>query len=90
MKKRVHLFVNGRVQGVFFRSRTLAMARKIGATGWIRNLKDGRVEAVFEGDEKAIEEMISFCKTGSPEALVKDVEIKWEIYTGEYKTFTII
>lgn len=90
MKTRSHIIVSGRVQGVFFRSRTEAKARKIGVAGWVRNLRDGRVEAVFEGDREAVEEMVSFCKTGPPGALVEDIEVRWEAYTGEYRDFTII
>jgi len=90
MRTRAHIIVSGRVQGVFFRSRTSARARRTGVTGWVRNLRDGRVEAVFEGDREAVEEMIGFCKVGPPGALVKDVEVRWEAYTGEYENFTII
>ena len=90
MKIRAHVIVSGRVQGVFFRSRTMTKAREVEATGWVRNLQDGRVEAIFEGDREAVEEMITFCKTGPPGALVKDVEVRWETYTGEYRDFTVI
>ena len=89
MKTRIHIIVSGRVQGVFFRSRTASEARMRGVAGWVRNLPDGRVEAVFEGNEEAVEEMISFCKQGPPKALVKNVEVRREAYTGEYKDFTI-
>lgn len=75
---------------MFFRSRTKAKARKAGVTGWVRNLPDGRVEAIFEGDEKAVGVMIEFCKIGPPRALVKNVEAWRETYTGEYRDFRII
>ncbi|MFH0896949.1 MAG: acylphosphatase [Candidatus Bathyarchaeota archaeon] len=70
MKIRAHLVVDGRVQGVFFRSRTVEKACKIGVTGWVRNLLDDIVEAVFEGDKEAVEEMINFCRIDPPRALV--------------------
>ena len=89
MNTRVHIFISGRVQGVFFRSRTTIKANKIGVAGWVKNLPDGRVEAVFEGDKETVEEMISFCKKGPPRTLVKNTEIRQEACTGKYKDFTI-
>lgn len=64
MKKRAHVYVSGRVQGVFFRATTRDEARSRGITGWVKNLPDGRVEAVFEGEEKKVQEMIDFCHEG--------------------------
>ncbi len=90
MKIRANVIVSGKVQGVFFRSRTMAKAREVGVTGWVRNLPNGKVEAVFEGNEDAVETMIEFCKVGSPRALVKDVEVKREAYTGEHRNFKVI
>lgn len=58
-KDRAHIFVSGRVQGIFFRSSTQKKARELGLTGWVRNLQDGRVEAVFEGEKDKIEKMIN-------------------------------
>jgi acylphosphatase len=89
MKVRVHVFVSGRVQGVFFRSETRYEARLRGVKGWVRNLPDGRVEAVFEGEEEAVKELIDFCKRGPPGAKVTKVDVKWEFYTGEFKDFEI-
>jgi acylphosphatase len=89
MKKRAHVLIVGTVQGVFFRSKILIKARKMGVVGWVRNLRDGRVEAIFEGDEDAVNEMIKFCKIGPPKALVKNVEMRWELYTGSYTDFSI-
>lgn len=77
------------VQGVFFRADTKDLARKMGVTGWVRNLWDGRVEAVFEGDEKAVERMVAWCHHGPPGAYVEEVEVIYEDYTGEYETFSI-
>ncbi|KXA92987.1 acylphosphatase [candidate division MSBL1 archaeon SCGC-AAA259E22] len=89
MKKRAHVYVSGRVQGVFFRANTREEARKRGVTGWVRNLPDGRVEAVFEGDEDKVQEMIEFCHEGSRAARVKDVEVNWGDYQDEFSSFSI-
>lgn len=63
---RAHVFVSGKVQGVFYRDTTKKEADRRGVRGWVRNLKDGRVEAVFEGDAKAVEDMVAWCRVGSP------------------------
>lgn len=89
MKIRAHVRVSGRVQGVFFRSETRDKAVKLGITGWVRNLSDGRVEAVFEGEEERVKEIIEFCKRGPPGAKVTSVEVKWENYLGEFRDFKI-
>ena len=89
MKIRVHVFISGKVQGVFFRSRIMERAHTLGVTGWVKNLPDGRVEAVFEGEKDAVEEMVNFCKIGPSRSLVEDIEIQLEVYTGEYKDFAI-
>jgi acylphosphatase len=89
MKVRAHVFVSGRVQGVFFRSETRYEARLRGVKGWVRNLPDGRVEAVFEGEEGAVKELIEFCRRGPPGAKVTKIDVKWEDYTGEFKDFEI-
>ncbi|MEM2281715.1 MAG: acylphosphatase [Candidatus Bathyarchaeia archaeon] len=89
MKVRAHVFVSGRVQGVFFRYETRREAKMYGVKGWVRNLPDGRVEAVFEGEEEAVKQLIEFCRRGPPGAKVKGVEVRWEDYTGEFKDFEI-
>lgn len=89
MKKRAHVFVSGRVQGVFFRATTRKEAEKRGVKGWVKNLRDGRVEAVFEGEEEKVEEMIDFCHRGSSAAKVEDVETEWEEYNDEFSTFGV-
>lgn len=89
MKVRAHVYVSGRVQGVFFRSETQDEALRHGVTGWVRNLPDGKVEAVFEGEKKAVEKLIEFCRRGPPGARVTKVDISWEPYTGEFKDFKI-
>ena len=77
-RTRAHVFVSGTVQGVYYRANTRDTAREEGVDGWVRNLEDGRVEAVFEGDEEAVEAMVEWCHTGSPRAEVDDVEVEFE------------
>jgi acylphosphatase len=80
---RAHVWVSGRVQGVFFRSYAVdeAAARRI--AGWIRNAPDGRVEAVFEGERATVDAMIQWCHRGSPAARVTGVEVAWETPKNE-------
>jgi len=87
---RAHIFVSGRVQGVFFRENTRKRAEKLGIKGWVRNLPDGRVEAVFEGEEQAVKEIIKWAQKGPIWAKVEEVEVKWEEYKGEFNDFQII
>lgn len=77
-RMRARVFVSGRVQGVYYRANTRDAARARDVDGWVRNLSDGRVEAVFEGDETAVEGMIEWCHTGSPAATVRDVDVSYE------------
>ncbi len=86
---RAHLFVSGRVQGVFFRYETRDKAHELGVHGWVRNLPDGRVEAIVEGRKDEVEKLVEFCCTGPPGAKVVNLDLKWENPTGEYKDFTI-
>jgi acylphosphatase len=72
---RVHLWISGRVQGVFFRATTEDEARRRGLTGWVRNADDGRVEAEVQGPPDAVDELIDECRTGPPAARVEDVEV---------------
>ena len=90
MEKRcVHVWIKGRVQGVFFRAYTRDAAVKEGVAGWVRNLPDGRVEAVFEGDGEKVERMVAWCREGSPLSRVDHVEIREEIYEGKFDRFEI-
>jgi len=89
LKVRAHVFVSGRVQGVSFRHEMRLMAIRNNVTGWVRNLPDGRVESVFEGEKENVEVMINFCRRGPPGAVVKNVEVIWENPTGEFKGFQI-
>jgi acylphosphatase len=89
MKVRVHVFVSGRVQGVFFRSQTKRKAEACGVNGWVRNLPDSRVEAVFEGEGETVKALVKFCKRGPSGAAVTNVDLTWENYTGEFVVFKI-
>ena len=89
VKARAHVFAGGRVQGVFFRSETKHRADRHDLTGWVRNLPDGRVEAVFEGEKEAVQTLIEFCKHGPFGAKVTNFELTWENYTGEFDRFKI-
>lgn len=81
-RTRAHVFVSGTVQGVFFRATTQEEATEHDVDGWVRNLADGRVEAVFEGPARAVDEMVEFCHVGSPTASVEDVEVEYESPEG--------
>jgi len=89
LKVRAHVYVSGRVQGVFFRSETQDEALRHGLAGWVRNLPDGRVEAVFEGKKERVERLIEFCRRGPPGARIAKVEVVWENYKGEFHGFKI-
>lgn len=89
MKARAHVYVSGSVQGVYYRSYAVDAARMFGLTGWVRNIRGGRVEAVFEGEEEAVREMIDWCWKGSPSSRVTDVEVKREEATGEFADFSV-
>lgn len=75
---RAHVFVSGNVQGVFFRQETRDRARSRGLAGWVKNLPDGRVEAVFEGPEDAVEQMVEWSRHGPRWAQVEEVDITRE------------
>jgi acylphosphatase len=88
-KRRAHVWITGRVQGVFFRAYTRDAAQLIGVTGWVRNLPDGSVEAVFEGEADKVEKMIEWCGEGSPMSRVDRVEVLDEVYTGDFDRLAI-
>ncbi len=89
MKARAHIYVGGYVTGVFFRYHTQELAQRLGVTGWVRNLHDGRVEAVFEGERAKVKEMVEFCRRGPSRATVTDAKLKWEEHRGEFSGFGI-
>jgi acylphosphatase len=86
---RAHLVIAGIVQGVFYRAFTKGVALSLHLNGWVRNLKDGRVEAVLEGDRDAVEEAVGKLREGPPGAKVADVALQWEPWNGEEKGFDI-
>ena len=86
---RAHVLIFGRVQGVFFRANTLEKARELGLKGWVRNVHTGEVEAVFEGKEEKVIEMIEWCKKGPPASRVDKIETKLHDYRGEFDSFEI-
>lgn len=87
MTQRIHLFITGRVQGVFYRQTTEDMARQLGLRGWVRNLPDGRVETVAEGPAAALSAFSEYCHEGPPMARVTHVEVLHEEPTGEFGQF---
>ena len=78
MKTRAHLFVSGRVQGVSYRWFVSDLAQAMELAGWVKNLPDSRVEAVFEGNREVIEKAIQECRLGPPASRVADIEVMWE------------
>jgi acylphosphatase len=89
MTLNVHVFVYGKVQGVFFRANTKQQAERLGLKGWVKNTDDGRVEAVFEGDEKNIDEMIKWCHKGPSISKVEKVDLKKQKPTNVFDDFSI-
>jgi acylphosphatase len=87
--KRAHLYISGRVQGVNYRYYTKQQADFLGIKGWVRNLFDRRVEAVFVGDEISVQQMIDWCHQGPSAARVDKVEVDWEEPKGEFTLFEI-
>jgi acylphosphatase len=81
--RRVHVWVTGSVQGVFFRATCIDRARELGLAGWVRNTLDGRVEAEFEGDDGALGSILDWCREGPPLARVESVEVRDKAPTGE-------
>jgi acylphosphatase len=88
-KVRAHVIIHGRVQGVCFRMETQQAAEKIGVGGWVRNQPDGTVEAVFEGTASRIDQVLKWCHNGPPLSKVTHVDLEWERYQGEFKSFEI-
>ncbi len=86
---RAHVFIDGRVQGVFYRAFTRDVAVSLGLSGWVRNLRDGKVEAVFEGQKDLIQQAIHQCHTGPPGARVTHIDTQWENFTGNESGFHI-
>lgn len=81
--KRAVVVVRGSVQGVFFRVETRDRARSLGVAGWVRNARDGTVEAAFEGDGEQVESMVDWCRRGPAGARVETLEVAWVEPEGE-------
>ena len=86
---KAHLFIEGRVQGVFYRAFTRNIAAKLGLNGWARNLYDGRVEALFEGSRELLDQAIQECWRGPAGSSVRNITVSWEESSAEYKGFEI-
>ena len=89
VQKQIHIFVTGRVQGVFFRQSTKVMAIKNNAKGWVRNLDDGRVEIVAQGEIQDIDNLAHWCKTGPANSRVDEFELSEENISDEFETFEV-
>lgn len=88
--QRVRVFITGRVQGVFFRQAMKAKAMQNSVSGWVRNLQDGRVEAVMEGSDVSVDYMVEWCHGGPANAIVEDVEIRKEPHSASFETFEVL
>jgi acylphosphatase len=88
-EKRARLIISGRVQGVYYRYSTQQEAKRLGLTGWVRNLPNGNVEAVVEGDEATVERMIEWCRQGPAGAAVSEIERTLTEASGEFEAFEI-
>ena len=87
--KRLHLIIKGRVQGVFFRVSTKKKANYLNLSGWVKNLANGDVEVVAEGEKEKLQELLKWTWQGPPSARVDDIEASWEEYKEEFDTFSI-
>jgi acylphosphatase len=88
-RARARIEVDGRVQGVFFRGATADEAGRLGLSGWVRNLPDGRVEAEAEGDRAAVERLVAWCRRGPPAARVEGVKVEWLSPMGDAGPFEV-
>ena len=86
---RARVIIEGRVQGVLFRYHTQEMALHLDLKGWVKNRRDGRVEAVFEGNKNSVDQIIQWCHQGPSGARVMKVHLDWEDYIGEFEDFAI-
>jgi acylphosphatase len=88
-QKCVHVFVTGRVQGVFFRQATKVIAIKNNVTGWVRNLDDGRVEILIEGDDKCVDAVTEWCNCGPANSRVDNIEVNDEEHSDKFENFEV-
>ena len=89
-QQRVRLLVSGKVQGVFFRQALKVVAKKNNVSGWVRNLKDMRVEVVLEGDNKSVNLVIAWARIGPANSRVDDIEVSNEGFKNEFLTFEVL
>lgn len=87
--KRIRIIISGKVVSVFFRYFIYENANKLNIKGWVRNTQDEKVEALLEGDLQSIQELIKLCKNGPKNAIVDDIDIRYEKFTGEFQDFEI-
>jgi acylphosphatase len=87
---RAGALVSGLVQGVFYRQSALGEAQRLGLSGWVQNLPDGRVELVVEGERGQIVELLDWCRRGPPRSRVDEVKVVWGAYAGEFRTFMVL
>ena len=87
--ERAHVYISGSVQGVFFRDSTRQKANELDLNGWVKNMSDGRVEALFEGPADAVQEMLDWCKEGPAQADVEDVDAEHEQPMEDLKGFEV-
>lgn len=87
--KRVHVWISGQVQGVWYRESTKKAAQALGVTGWVKNRSDGRVEGVFEGPAEAVDQLVAWCGHGPERARVDVVHVEDEPATGGFEAFLV-
>ncbi len=90
MKVRARILISGKVQGVFFRQSILVEAQSLEVTGWVRNLIDGRVEAVFEGEEHEVKMLVNYCREGPSAAKVTNLDVTYGRFKGEFSSFKVL
>lgn len=86
--KRIHAFVSGRVQGVFFRANTKEKADELNCKGFAKNLMDGRVEVIAEGKKENLEKLLEFLKKGPENAKVDNLDFEWKPIKNEFTDFS--
>ena len=89
-KQRIRIFVTGKVQGVFFRQALKVMAKKNNVFGWVKNLNDGKVETILEGEDVDVSAIVEWCHAGPANARVEDIEIKNEKFKGEFLKYDVL
>ena len=88
--KRIHIYISGIVQGVYLRHNTMIKAKELGLNGWARNLMDGSVEIVCEGESSSLDNMVEWCKIGPRGSSIENIDIQWEDFKNEFNSFKII